>query len=668
MQRLPPEVLHQIGLYLDPSSCLACTSVLRDWRDTFLPSFWRVVDGREQPWKALLSLFPTSELTRFFVEHKLWIRDLAITDVSVLYAALGANLTDLTSLSLVCRLTDYSEHDLDVPLPDDLGELVPLAAFSPYIHPGFDRTRVFWRLVLSNPGLRRLIISINSDLMEFADLHMSLSLPPATESFLHSVFTNLHAVRHLEVGLGADDYLLANLATQFPSLESFSYWGLDFVKSQSLTTLPHLNLRTLTLRTAIRPRLRSIFTAFPVLLSLTITGTESYQCDNDDNDDNYDNYDNYDNDGNDDNDDGFSDTWDLAEEDDLEGNIVSTKGGYLEQSHLQTLVIWELSLIVNARVRCPSVRTLKYASTGLSTADSIQKALVFFPALEHVECTRTHLTEPPAPLHPSAKTTTDSLTALFSFSWYRLARNPLIPRVSHISTLILWWIDATVLEAITSTCVGLVYSQFHLKEKCSAGLCQFLATFSQLKECLGDGHLVLAEDIISGPNWTCMELEKLDIEVQVLSRPPTWADMRILDQIRRFGRSSHRKKTNALKQQQASHSVQRQVHAKLARLRNLKHISFGPCYIINSEPYHDGNASRFSPDWKRDRIKCGLDFTQESGFAQVESLPSLKNIEFRTFCITRSGADLQQEWLKERWDMLETWQDQVFTVVARRLA
>lgn len=267
MQRLPPEALHQIGLYLDPSSCLACTSVLRDWRDAFLPSFWRVVDGREQPWKALLSLFPTSELTRFFVEHKLWIRDLAITDVSVLYAALGANLTDLTSLSLVCRLTDYSEHDLDVPLPDDLGELVPLAAFSPYIHPGFDRTRVFWRLVLSSPGLRRLIISINSDLMEFADLHMSLSLPPATESFLHSVFTNLHAVRHLEVGLGADDYLLANLATQFPSLESFSYWGLDFVKSQSLTTLPHLNLRTLTLRTAIRPRLQSVFTAFPVLES-----------------------------------------------------------------------------------------------------------------------------------------------------------------------------------------------------------------------------------------------------------------------------------------------------------------------------------------------------------------------------------------------------------------
>ncbi|KAG0063419.1 hypothetical protein BGZ89_009886 [Linnemannia elongata] len=597
MQRLPPEVLHQIGLYLDPSSCLACTSVLRDWRDIFLPSFWRVVNGREQPWKALLSLFPTSELTRFFVEHKLWIRDLAITDVSVLYAALGANLTDLTSLSLVCRLTDYSEHDLDVPLPDDLGELVPLAAFSPYIHPGFDRTRAFWRIVLSNPGLRRLIISINSDLMEFADLHMSLSLPPATESFLHSVITNLHAVRHLEVGLGADDYLLANLATQFPSLESFSYWGLDFVKSQSLTTLPHLNLRTLTLRTAIRPRLQSVFTAFPVLLSLTITGTESYQCDDDDI---YDNFDNYDNDGNDDNDDGFSDTWDLAEEDDLEGNIVSTKGGYLEQSHLQTLAIWELSLIVNARVRCPSVRTLKYASTGLSTADSIQKALVFFPALEHVEC--------------------------------------------------------------------LVYSQFHLKEKCSAGLCQFLATFSQLKECLGDGHLVLAEDIISGPNWTCMELEKLDIEVQVLSRPPTWADMRILDQIRRFGRSSHRKKTNALKQQQASHSIQRQVHAKLARLRNLKNISFGPCYIINSEPYHDGNAPRFSPDWKRDRIKCGLDFTQESGFAQVESLPSLKNIEFRTFCITRSGADLQQEWLKERWDMLETWQDQVFTVVARRLA
>lgn len=648
MQLLPPEVLQQIGLYLNPSSCLACTSVCREWRDSFLSYFWRVVDGHEQPWKALFSLFPTSELTRLFAKHKLWIRDLAITDVSVLFAALEANLTDLTSLSLACSLMTYLERNLGVPLPGDLDELVPPAAFSPYIpgYPGIDTTRVFWRLVLSNPRLRRLTIHEHSHSLEFADQHMASILPPAIESFLHSVFSTLHAVRHLEVGLGADDYLLANLATHFPKLETFSYWGLGFVKGQPLTATPHPDLHTLTLRTVIPPRLQSIFTAFPVLVSLTITHIE------------HDRY--YD-------DDSFSDSWYLAAEDDHEGDIVSTECGYLEQSHLQTLVLWELSLIVNARVRCPSVRTLKCTSAGLSATESIQKALAFFPALERLEYTGPHPTELLPSLNPCSETTPCSLTALSSFNWYRLAPDPLTSRVPHLSTLILWWIDATVLEAITKTCVGLVYSQFNLEEECSEELCQFLATFPQLKECLGDGHLVLGEDIISGPDWTCMELEKLDIEVQISSQPPTWVYMRILDRIRRFGRSPHRKyileETTMLEQQEASHSIQRQVHAKLARLRNLKQISFGPCYIANPEPYRNDNAS-----WsKRDEIKCGLDFTQESGFGQIESLPCLKNIEFRTFCITRASGRLQQEWLKERWEILETWQNQVFTVVAHRL-
>lgn len=84
----------------------------------------------------------------------------------------------------------------------------------------------------------------------------------------------------------------------------------------------------------------------------------------------------------------------------------------------------------------------------------------------------------------------------------------LIARMVFIVRLVLGTIGAKVLDVLSRRFrpPPLVYTRFNLNDQCSAELCHFFATCSHLKECLGNGHLVLPEVIIISPrgllwNW-----------------------------------------------------------------------------------------------------------------------------------------------------------------------
>ncbi|KAG0278883.1 hypothetical protein BGZ95_002876 [Linnemannia exigua] len=110
-----------------------------------------------------------------------------------------------------------------------------------------------------------------------------------------------------------------------------------------------------------------------------------------------------------------------------------------------------------------------------------------------------------------------------------------------------------------------------------------LCGLPSMKECFGDGHVVQVEDVINGPEWTCMDLEKLDIVICVPFRINLDFVQR-LDRARsstRFTSKSSAEKA-ALAQQEASHTIQRQVHARLVQLINPTDISFGNSYDLDS--------------------------------------------------------------------------------------
>jgi hypothetical protein len=177
---------------------------------------------------------------------------------------------------------------------------------------------------------------------------------------------------------------------------------------------------------------------------------------------------------------------------------------------------------------------------------------------------------------------------------------------------------------------------------------------------------VLTEDIVGGPEWTCLELEKLDIEVEFSQDKMSFSGFGLLDQIRHASRRIRQssQETRVLKQKQAWLSIQKQVHARLARLRNLKEINFGPRYVVDvPATTPEGYLSSIM---KRQHIERGLDFTQESGFDLVESLPNLKKIELRRFCKSRAVGSSKLAWMSERWGLEATWQNPIYTVVARR--
>lgn len=137
---------------------------------------------------------------------------------------------------------------------------------------------------------------------------------------------------------------------------------------------------------------------------------------------------------------------------------------------------------------------------------------------------------------------------------------------------------------------------------------------------------------IIGPEWTCLELEKLDTEIQVSPDKMLSSSFEIMDRIQHVSRHLQHTppETKVLKKKHFWRSVQKQVHVRLARLRNFKQINFGLRYVT------DASATLFEryslSALKRQRIKRALHFLQDSWFDLVASLPNLRMIELRRYC------------------------------------
>lgn len=119
--------------------------------------------------------------------------------------------------------------------------------------------------------------------------------------------------------------------------------------------------------------------------------------------------------------------------------------------------------------------------------------------------------EPPAQIYPLTR------LLLHGRGQKHLMVLALVLQMPFLTRLEVELIIPTDLNAISSTCSNaLVYLRFSLRDNnLSAEVCQVLVACSRLKEWLGEGHILLAEDIIDGPAWTCLGLEKFDIVIHV---------------------------------------------------------------------------------------------------------------------------------------------------------
>ncbi|KAF9142514.1 hypothetical protein BG015_000799 [Linnemannia schmuckeri] len=131
------------------------------------------------------------------------------------------------------------------------------------------------------------------------------------------------------------------------------------------------------------------------------------------------------------------------------------------------------------------METVKYSSTRIATASSIQQALPFFTerpkdiSVSSIELHRGHFdatataschTESRGSMHPE----------LGGFN-YNMPKSRLHTILSGRAML---GKEASIIHDLLS-----------------------------VEDCLGDGYLSLADEIIAASEWTCLELEKIDIEV-----------------------------------------------------------------------------------------------------------------------------------------------------------
>jgi hypothetical protein len=434
--------------------------------------------------------------------------------------------------------------------------------------------------------------------------------------------------------MGADDFLLCNLSTLLPNLESFIHTGPVHFDPVYLSTSSHINLRSLAFieGVIIAHRLRAIVKAFPGLREIS---ARAYYYD---------------------------------------ATIDAEEWEYFDHFSLQKITplfanglygMWK------ARVRFPKVKSAVFTGSARLTLLPVVVASWVFPELDRLEAQNIvwemdHVeleigfTEPRYPTTELVLSGRDNFLVDKLILWF-----PFLVRLE------LGTIGGRVLSEIARICTFLVYTRFDLRGQCSIELCWVLASFSRLKECLGDGHIVTAEDIIRGPEWACLGLEKLDIDIQVTPENSGCSDFQPLNWIRHVGRCFLLKprETNLSTQQEISNSIQRQIFAKLSRLRNLQEIGFGPRRMVDPRTWSDKKTAQLYMDLLRHNISNSLNFSQNSGlYLLVDSLPNLRKIELRRICESRAVGDSQQAWMLRRWMLNMTWQDPIYSVVAYRLS
>jgi hypothetical protein len=112
-------------------------------------------------------------------------------------------------------------------------------------------------------------------------------------------------------------------------------------------------------------------------------------------------------------------------------------------------------------------------------------------------------------IHPIQHFTIDTQT-------YILGKNLRLTlvRMPHLFQLsVLGLVNSEPYVEMTRTWKNLKIVRFDLADECSHAMNWVLVGCSKLKECLGKGYLIRANGIANGPEWTCVDIERLDIEI-----------------------------------------------------------------------------------------------------------------------------------------------------------
>ncbi|KAF9538817.1 hypothetical protein EC957_006189 [Mortierella hygrophila] len=346
-----PEILHEIAHYLDPPSYFTCTKVCLQWKQLFSPYLWHTVDATLPPFNRLFNRPGKTDLSerrhrlemmvRLLKEFGGFVRELAVTDNTVLLAAVEAGLGRLEGVRFrrvrfqKARLKRWKLEEefwwerkclqdttstLSISAVKVLDtcpweDVIPRSVIRQLYQGSAARTRATWFLIRSNPGLVRLSFHKSWSNLKFENDHkpfhppnqglyttpQSMWMSDKAESFLQEMFsTHIPELRHLEMGHGIEGSLLNVLGKFLPKLESFVQSERVCLEGFAVRMLheeaeraPHGSLRRLVVKGEVSEDLvRGYVKAFPRVREIEFQGVprptpEEEEEEEEEDDDNY---------------------------------------------------------------------------------------------------------------------------------------------------------------------------------------------------------------------------------------------------------------------------------------------------------------------------------------------------------------------------------------------
>lgn len=583
------------------------------------------------------------------LEHKDLIRELTLTNYRMLYVVRVAGLTGLRRLTLDCpdslSVDDYTISAGDIASKwrvIAIAEALEAVAEDNWVDEVKEElfqslngsvevmslTRVYWQMVLKNPGLQQLTFKVRNPRYIWplgvvgqtsgqGSSEPAVVLTSASETFLTKLLPNLQTMTHLEIGQNADEFLFLRLATELPNLKSFVHSEYSQFDPKTLLAHPHPNLQSLAFKIAdlSATQARVIIVAFPKLHSLLIPGCS------------------------------------ITKEEIFEADLWEE----LVHPMLTTVSVDDPSGFVQCRIKLPKVRTLNCTVFPPNNL-ALQRLLRTFPLMGHLETrleelklTETEEDEEEFEVQSEHKIPRPCMIkTLVAYNVWRPSNriDRVFCQMDFLVRLDVDWIGRRALRELGRVCTNLEYARFDLRERCSPEMIGLFVGCPRLKECRGSGHDILADDIIDSAEWTCLGIKKLEMDVVGVLHL-SWEQETCLKTWCRKGNVELTvKEQDAMDLQLFSYEIQRQVYARLGRLRELEELYLGR-----------HTAPKRKVDWfgSEEEIPEGLEMTLASGLAELGGIEDLQKIEFGLACKTPGLEADALTWLWERWAIKEGW-------------
>ncbi|KAG0211378.1 phosphatidylinositol-3,5-bisphosphate 5-phosphatase [Mortierella sp. NVP41] len=470
------------------------------------------------------------------------------------------------------------------------------------------RSQLCWQLVFNNPQLHSIDFQ---DTTSATSLKPFKSTPadPETESYLVGALSSLTQVRRFT--LGPDRFLLPRLGVLFPRIISFNcrlgrYTELDQSVINACATI-----RTLTIDNTLKAsHLRSILKEF--------TGLQAFYFDGG------------------------------VEATDTPDDIVHNTSLQILKTTLFEYFIW-------TRIQLDGLKTLELPG---ALYRQVRQALNRLPALQILELSKYDSlglsTGEEDPNIPTQGWPVRVFKCRRSREGATLAN--LVRSMPHLTHLDLGGVTVGLVAELSRSCRNLIGVRFDIKEECYEAMNQLFVGCPGLTHCSGEGHAVLATDLIREPHWTCLGLQYLDCAIRGVSRLSP-SQEHVLDRMRHESRTEPAtdEERKAFERRTHSLSVQRQIYQRLACFTDLRHLALEFTNIAIGSP-HKRFASQFDDGvYFRDLgskvgfIPDTLELSLESGLSELATLSRLRSIKFRSLDYRIGMRDLN--WMVDTWPL-----------------